>query len=137
LRKKQDLHIADLVEQEGRALIVAVNKWDLVEDAPKVLADLKEKLERLLPQIRGVPIVTFSALTGRGLDRLMPRIEEIHTLWNTRVTTSRLNRWLGAATSRHTPPAAKGRRVVLRYEFGLTRRAYSALYAPGQQPFCG
>ena len=120
--EKQDLHIADLVEQEGRALVVAVNKWDLIEDTPKVLADLKEKLERLLPQIRGVPIITFSALTGRGLDRLMPCIEEIHTLWNTRITTSRLNRWLGAATSRHTPPAAKGRRVVLRYATQIKAR---------------
>lgn len=113
--EKQDLHIADLVEQEGRSLVVAVNKWDLIEDGQEVMRDLTEKLGRLLPQIRGVPIVTFSALTGKGTDKLMPRIEEVHTVWNARVSTGKLNRWLEAMVSRHPPPAVNGRHVSLKY----------------------
>lgn len=113
--EKQDLHITDLVEQEGRGLLVAVNKWDLVEDPQEKMEDLREKLGRLLPQIRGVPIVTFSALTGRNVDRLMPKIEEVHTRWNARVPTARLNKWLDVTTAKHPPPAAKGRPVNLRY----------------------
>ncbi|PCJ71072.1 MAG: ribosome biogenesis GTPase Der [Rhodobiaceae bacterium] len=113
--EKQDLHIADLVEQEGRALLIAVNKWDLIEHPQEVMADLIEKLGRLLPQIRGVPIVTFSALTGRGVDKLMPKIVEIHNVWNARISTARLNKWLDVAASKHTPPASRGRPVTLRY----------------------
>lgn len=113
--EKQDLHITDLVEQEGRALLVAVNKWDLVENPQEVLLDLQEKLGRLLPQIRGVPIVTFSALSGRGVDKLMPKIEEVHRVWNARVSTSRLNKWLDMVRSKNPPPASKGRPVSLRY----------------------
>ncbi|MEP0710207.1 MAG: ribosome biogenesis GTPase Der [Parvibaculum sp.] len=113
--ERQDLHIADLVEQEGRGLLIAVNKWDKVENPQEVLRMLKEELERLLPQVRGVPIVQFSALTGKGTDRLMPAIERIHTLWNARVPTAKLNRWLTEAVSRHQPPAAKGRPVNLKY----------------------
>ena len=113
--EKQDLHIADLVEQEGRALLIIVNKWDLIENPQEKMKELREELERLLPQIRGVPIVTMSALTGRNISRLMPEIEKLHTLWNTRISTSRLNRWLEAATSSHPPPAAKGRPVNLKY----------------------
>ena len=113
--ERQDLHIADLVEQEGRGLVIAVNKWDKVDEPQEVLRMLKEELERLLPQIRGVPIVTFSALMGRGTEKLMPAIERVHHLWNARVPTARLNRWLEEATSRHQPPAAKGRPVNLKY----------------------
>lgn len=113
--EKQDLHITDLVEQEGRALVVAVNKWDLVEDPQEVLGDLKEKLNRLLPQVRGVPIVTFSALTGKNVDRLMPTIEKVHTVWNARIATAKLNKWLDVTSAKHPPPAARGRPVTLRY----------------------
>lgn len=113
--ERQDLHIADLVEQEGRGLIIGVNKWDTVENPQEVLRILKEELERLLPQIRGVPIVQLSALTGKGTEKLMPAIERIHTLWNARVPTARLNRWLEEAVSRHQPPAAKGRPVNLKF----------------------
>lgn len=113
--ERQDLHIADLVEQEGRGLIIGVNKWDTVENPQEVLRVLKEELERLLPQIRGVPIVQLSALTGKGTEKLMPAIERIHTLWNARVPTARLNRWLEEAVSRHQPPAAKGRPVNLKF----------------------
>lgn len=113
--ERQDLHIADLVEQEGRAFLVAVNKWDLVEDPQEKLRELKEELERLLPQVRGIPIVTLSALTGRGAQKLMPEIERMHKLWNARVSTARLNRWLIQTVSHHQPPAAKGRPVNLKY----------------------
>ncbi|MEQ8268039.1 MAG: ribosome biogenesis GTPase Der [Parvibaculum sp.] len=113
--ERQDLHIADLVEQEGRGLLIAVNKWDTVGEPQEVLRMLKEELERLLPQIRGVPIVTLSALTGRGTDKLMPAVERVHTFWNARVSTAKLNRWLEEVVSRHQPPAAKGRPVNLKY----------------------
>jgi GTP-binding protein len=113
--ERQDLHIADLVEQEGRAMIIVVNKWDTVESPQEKLRELKEELERLLPQVRGLPIVTLSALTGRGTDKLMPAIEKVHVLWNARVSTAKLNRWLEDAISRHPPPAVKGRPINLKY----------------------
>lgn len=113
--ERQDLHIADLVEQEGRGMIIVVNKWDVVESPQEKLRELKEELERLLPQVRGLPIVTLSALTGRGTDKLMPAIEKVHILWNARVSTAKLNRWLEDAISRHPPPAVKGRPINLKY----------------------
>lgn len=113
--EKQDLHITDLIEKEGRALIIAVNKWDLVEEPQAVMEELKEKLARLLPQVRGVPIVTFSALTGRGVDKLMPKIVEMHEIWNARVSTAKLNKWLDVVAAKHAPPASRGRPVTLRY----------------------
>jgi len=113
--ERQDLHIADLVEREGRGMIIVVNKWDTVENPQEKLRELKEELERLLPQVRGLPIVTLSALTGRGTDKLMPTIERVHRLWNTRVSTAKLNRWLEDAVARHPPPAVKGRAINLKY----------------------
>ncbi len=113
--EKQDLQLADLVEREGRALVIAVNKWDLVEDKPATLASLKEACERLLPQLRGVPLVTLSGLKGRNIPRLMDAIFEIERVWNARISTSRLNRWLSAMTEGHPPPAVAGRRLKLRY----------------------
>lgn len=113
--ERQDLHIADLVEREGRGMIIVVNKWDTVEHPQEKLRELKEELERLLPQVRGLPIITLSALTGRGTDKLMPAIERVHRLWNTRVSTAKLNRWLEDAVARHPPPAVKGRAINLKY----------------------
>ena len=113
--EKQDLHLADLAAREGRALVLAINKWDLIDDKRTALADLKEKAERLLPQVRGVPLVTLSAATGKGLQRLMPAVMEVYEAWNRRVTTGELNRWLADAVESHPPPAAKGRRIKLRY----------------------
>jgi GTPase len=114
--EKQDLSIARFVIEEGRALIVALNKWDLVKaQGKKVLQQLHDRLERSLPQVRGVPIVTMSALTGRGSDKLLPEVLALHDLWNTRVSTSKLNTWLNLITEEHPPPLASGRRIRLRY----------------------
>jgi GTPase len=111
----QDLRIADFAESEGRAVVVAVNKWDLEAEKQEKLAELKEMFDRLLPQLRGAPLVTVSGLTGRGLDRLHDAIRRAHDVWNRRITTARLNSWLGAMTEAHPPPAPGGRRIRLRY----------------------
>jgi GTPase len=113
--EKQDLQIADLIAQEGRALVVAVNKWDVVRDRQKRLAALRETCQRLLPQIKGVALVPVSALTGKGLDRLMQAVLDADALWNRRLPTHALNRWLQAAVEAHPPPAHSGRRIKLRY----------------------
>lgn len=111
----QDIKLADLVEREGRAVVIAVNKWDAEPEKQAKLKQLRESLELHLPQLRGVPMVTISAKTGRGLDRLHDAILRVHDTWNTRVTTSQLNRWLMAMVEAHPPPAPSGRRIKLRY----------------------
>jgi GTPase len=113
--EKQDLQIADLVEREGRAIVVALDKWDLVTDRPAALADLREKVERLLPQMAGVALVPVSGLTGQGLDKLLEAVTRAHAVWNRRVPTAALNRWLAGMIERHPPPAVSGRRIRLRY----------------------
>ncbi|OSP56282.1 ribosome biogenesis GTPase Der [Pseudoruegeria sp. SK021] len=113
--EQQDLRIADLAEREGRAVVVAVNKWDLEENRQEKLAELKEAFDRLLPQLFGAPLVTVSAKTGRGLDRLQAAILKAHEVWNRRITTAQLNRWLADMVVAHPPPAPGGRRVKLRY----------------------
>ncbi|MEQ1755114.1 MAG: ribosome biogenesis GTPase Der [Micropepsaceae bacterium] len=111
----QDLQIADLVEREGRGMVVAVNKWDLVEDKVQLLKNLKARVDQLLPQWKGVPIVALSALSGEGIDRLMPAIVRQHDIWNRRISTHRLNDWLQYMLEKHSPPAPKGRRIRIRY----------------------
>jgi GTP-binding protein len=111
----QDLTIGDLVESEGRALVVAVNKWDLVPDKQKKLKELRETLDERLAQLPGVPMIAISALAGRGQDRLMKAVFGSYETWNRRVSTPNLNRWLGEALERHAPPAAKGRRIKIRF----------------------
>jgi GTP-binding protein len=113
--EQQDLRIADLAEREGRAVVVAVNKWDIEEEKQHKLKNLKEAFERLLPQLRGAPLVTVSAKTGRGLDRLHEAILHAHEVWNRRITTAQLNRWLSGMVEAHPPPAPHGRRIKLRY----------------------
>ncbi len=113
--EQQDLRIADLAEREGRAVVIAVNKWDLEPDKQAKLAELKEEFDRLLPQLHGAPLVTVSATTGRGLDRLRTAVAQANAVWNSRVTTSRLNRWLAGMVEAHPPPAPGGRRIRLRY----------------------
>jgi GTP-binding protein len=112
--EEQDLRIADLVEREGRALVLGMNKWDLVE-RPGAAGKLREQADHWLPQVKGVPIVAVSGLTGHGLDRLMQAIVDAHAVWNRRVPTNVLNRWLAQATSDHPPPAVSGRRIRLTY----------------------
>ena len=111
----QDLRIADFAESEGRAVVIAVNKWDLEGEKQEKLTELREMFGRLLPQLRGAPMVTVSAKTGRGLDRLHDAILKAHDVWNRRIPTARLNTWLGAMTEAHPPPAPGGRRIKLRY----------------------
>ena len=111
----QDLRIADLVATEGRAVVVALNKWDLVEDRGTAFEAARESAERLLPQLRGLRLVPISAETGEGLDRLMREVFAIHGTWSRRVPTARLNDWLDDTTARHAPPAVSGRRVRLKY----------------------
>ena len=113
--EKQDLQIADLVIREGRAPVIAFNKWDLVENKQELLAELREKTERLLPQVRGLRAVTISAESGKGLDKLMEAIALTHRVWNTRISTGRLNRWLEGVLTRHPPPAVAGRRLKIKY----------------------
>lgn len=113
--EQQDLRIADLAEREGRAVVVAVNKWDLEDEKQDKLKDLREKFERLLPQLRGAPMVTVSAKTGKGLDRLHNAIMRAYTIWNRRVSTSALNRWLVGMLEQHPPPAPQGKRIKMRY----------------------
>ena len=113
--EKQDLQIADLALREGRALVLAVNKWDLIEDRDQKMRELREMAERLLPQAPGLPITPFSALTGAGINRLMPAVTQVYIDWNARVKTPELNDWLQEAIARHAPPAVSGQRIKLRY----------------------
>lgn len=113
--EKQDLQIADLALREGRALVIGVNKWDEVEDRNAALRDITEKAGRLLSQAPDVPIVPLSALTGVGLNKLMPAVTKIYVDWNARVKTSDLNDWLHDAIARHAPPAVSGQRIKIRY----------------------
>jgi len=113
--EQQDLRIADFAETEGRAVVIAANKWDLEEEKPQKLNELREAFERLLPQLKGAPLVTVSARTGKGLDRLHNAVLKAHEVWNRRISTARLNQWLSAMTEAHPPPAPGGRRIRLRY----------------------
>lgn len=113
--EQQDLRIADLAEREGRAVVIAVNKWDLETAKQERLKELREMFERLLPQLRGAPMVMVSAKTGKGLDRLHDAIRLAHQRWNVRISTARLNRWLTGMLEAHPPPAPGGRRIRMRY----------------------
>ena len=113
--EKQDLTIADLIAREGRALVFAINKWDLLENKAGAISRMREKLDRLLPQVAGAPLIATSARTGEGLERLEAAITEADKAWNTRISTATLNRFLGEALQRHATPAISGRRVRIRY----------------------
>ena len=113
--EKQDLQIIDLVAREGRALVIAINKWDLIEDREAAWKLIKDANERYLNQIRGVQIVTLSGIQGQGVDRMLESVFTAYEAWNSRVSTSKLNRWLEKVTVNHAPPAVAGRRVRLRY----------------------
>ena len=113
--EKQDLQLADLVADEGRALVLALNKWDLVSNLESKLRELRADLGETLTQVRGVPMIPISARTGEGVEKLLEAVLEVYATWNKRVSTAGLNRWLLAVTERHPPPAVSGRRIKLKY----------------------
>ena len=120
--ERQELTIARLVVQEGRALVLVLNKWDLIDDPNAVMGEIRYVLSTQLADVRGVPCVPLSALTGRNVDRLLPAVVAAHARWDKRVPTAALNRWLGAALEQHPPPLAQGRRVKIRYATQTTAR---------------
>ena len=135
--ERQDLAIASLVENEGRALVIAVNKWDIVEEKQAALKRLQDRIELSLPQLHGLTYVTLSAKTGKGLDKLMPAAFAVHESWNRRITTPVLNRWLAGVQERHPPPLVDGRRLKIRYMAQANIRPPTfALFAskPGDLP---
>ena len=113
--EKQDLTIADIAASEGRAVVIGLGKWDLIEDRGKTLIRLREEAERLLAQLRGCPVVPVSGATGEGLDELMRAVIAVHETWNKRISTARLNRWLTNTLEQNPPPAVSGRRIKIRY----------------------
>ncbi|MGA7385520.1 MAG: ribosome biogenesis GTPase Der [Methylocella sp.] len=120
--EKQDLTLADLAEREGRALVIALNKWDLIATKGATLAELRAEAGRLLPQVKGAPVMPVSGATGEGVERLMDAIFRVHEIWNKRISTARLNRWLAATLERAPPPAVVGRRIKIRYMTQLRAR---------------
>lgn len=115
LFEEQDLRIADLVVKEGRALVLGVNKRDLVEDRELMPKKLREDTDHWLPQAKGMPVVPVSGRTGEGLERLMREVVSLYAVWNRRVSTAALNRWLKGAIEAHSPPAVTGKTIKLRY----------------------
>jgi len=113
--EEQDLRIADLIEREGRALVIAINKWDLIERQGGQIGQLRTDADHWLPQIKGVPVVATSGMLGEGVDRLMQAIQEAYAVWNRRVPTAALNRWFEQAIAQNPPPAVSGRRLKLNY----------------------
>ena len=113
--EQQDLRIADLAEREGRAVVIAVNKWDLERHKQQKLKDLREAFERLLPQLKGAPLVAISAKTGKGVLQLHDAVMQAYKVWNSRISTAQLNQWLSAMLISHPPPAPNGRRIKMRY----------------------
>ena len=113
--EKQDLQLARMVEEEGRALVLAVNKWDLIDERPRVLRELRAAVEKSMTQTRGVAMVTCSALAGTNLDRLMEAVFAAHESWNRKISTADLNRWLEVMTTAHPPPISQGRAIRIRY----------------------
>ena len=113
--EQQDLTIGNMVLEEGRALVIAVNKWDVVEDKQKWLKELRESVAETFADAQGVTVLAVSALSGRGVDKLLAAVLEAHRIWNKRVSTSDLNRWLQEALARHQPPASRGRPIRLRF----------------------
>ncbi|URD59665.1 ribosome biogenesis GTPase Der [Sphingomonas sp. KRR8] len=111
----QDLRIADEVVDEGRCLLIALNKWDVAEHASSLFNGVKAALEEGLSQLKGVPVLTVSAKTGKGIDQILKAAFELRASWNRRVTTGELNRWFERAVENNPPPAPGGKRIKLRY----------------------
>jgi len=135
--ERQDLTIARLVADEGRAIVLAASKWDIVIEPAAVLQHLRDRASISLPQLQGVTLVPVSGITGRGIDALMKAVFGADEVWNRRVATADLNRWLAAVQQRHPPPLIDGRRLRLRYITQVNTRPPSfALFAsrPGELP---
>ena len=113
--ERQDLKIAELVVREGRGLVIALNKWDVIDDRLKVIRQMKDTLTKSLPQLKGVKVVNFSALTGKGTQHLMPAVAEAYELWNARIPTAAFNQWLVDTLDKHPAPSVAGRRIKIRY----------------------
>jgi len=113
--EEQDLRIADLIEREGRALVIAINKWDLIATKPGAISALRTEADHWLPQVKGAPVVAVSGLVGEGIDRLMDAIQAAYAVWNKRIPTASLNRWFEQAIDANPPPAVSGRRLKLNY----------------------
>lgn len=113
--EKQDLHIGSQVIEEGRCLVLALNKWDLIPNKDELLKHLKERLTTALPQVKGIPLVPLSALTGKNKEKLLDAVLAIYDLWNQRISTARLNRWLEGLVAHHPPPLVAGRRIKIKY----------------------
>ena len=111
----QDLRIADKVLQEGRALIIALNKWDVAENPPALFQGVRAALDEGLAQVKGLPVLTISAATGRGIDQLLQAAFESRDAWSRRISTGQLNRWFETAVEKNPPPAPGGKRIKLRY----------------------
>jgi GTP-binding protein len=111
----QDLKIADKVLQEGRALIIALNKWDVAENASKLFQGVRLALDEGLAQVKGVPLLAVSGLTGKGLDQLLSVAFDVREAWSARISTGQLNRWFEMAVEKNPPPAPGGKRIKLRY----------------------
>ena len=120
--EEQDLRLADLVEREGRAIVIAVNKWDLMGRSPSLIGKLREEADHLLPQVKGMPVVAVSGMMGEGIDRLMIAIQEAYAVWNRRVSTSQLNRWFEQAVTANPPPAKSGVRMKMNYTTQIKAR---------------
>jgi GTPase len=120
--EKQDLTLADLAEREGRALVIGVNKWDLIDNKSAKAQELRAEADRLLPQLRGVRVIPVSGLTGAHVDKLLEAVTATHEIWNKRVSTGRLNRWLAPVIDSTPPPAVSGRRIKIRYMTQLKAR---------------
>ncbi len=112
---EQDLQLARLIEREGRACVLVLNKWDAVADRNLTRKAISDRLETSLAQMKGIPVVTLSGLTGQGIDKLLPAVRKAHEIWNSRIATGELNRWFEDALARHQPPLVQGRRLKLRY----------------------
>jgi len=127
---KQDMVIARQITDEGRALVIAANMWDDVEDKQKALSLINDRLQTSLAQVRGVPVIPISGMYGRGLDKLLKAVEQVHKIWNMRISTGRLNRWLEPMLEAHPPPLSQGRRLRIRYMTQIkTRPPTFALFA--------
>ncbi len=120
--EKQDLTIARHVADEGRALVIILNKWDIAKDPKAILAEVHHELEHHFAQVKHVPVITTSALEGTGLNKFMDAVLEVYRLWNVRLTTGQLNQWLRYTVDQHAPPLVNGRRIKLKYATQIKTR---------------